>query len=68
MLVDALTNVSLTAQMNCLEVLGLNEKNINRILAWGQDRTGSLLIFIIFITLLLFLFLLFSYADSYYSI
>jgi len=42
LLVDSIGNVTIAAQMNCLEVLGLNNKNIDTILKWGSNRSVTL--------------------------
>jgi hypothetical protein len=41
MLVDALTNVALTAQMNVLDILGLTSNTLTQVLKWRLDRAGT---------------------------
>jgi hypothetical protein len=40
MLVEALVNVSLTAQMNVLDLLGLSSKGSDQVLKWAKDRAS----------------------------
>lgn len=40
LLVELLCNTALTAQVNCLEFIGLNKSNIDTILKWGENRSG----------------------------
>jgi hypothetical protein len=42
MLVDFLTNTALAAEVNCLEMIGLNPKNLGAMREWGKDRSVTL--------------------------